>query len=632
MEKSNSSKTLSNGYQDLPSTKTYSRFHPSDVLHADSVSRISNYLLTNTNVIQLLAEHNAATSRSDPKNQHIKSNKRMLVRCITLDPDTLKICSPCAPAYRVIELHGSETYDELVGLVSRKFKFDDAPSKTLRSIQCHDTSETIQIVVDGDEAVCYFLERVDELRISVFVFENEKDRKTSAGVSVLLTSQFDPSAIPYHQPGPQRSSSPQNRDHRSDRASYDGSDADDSYAQPHRGRPPISRPERGSCQRSKSASPAKEGRYSFRDRNYQNDPREHECEGSEFSSHTASISPSSYHPHSSDQDQDSISIRGRTKADTPGYDYPICAESGQCDEEKEDGEIAALEVNGSLRGSPPEPISRAPNFSSGQSQTLRVSASSYNERQWGNDVGELLSNNQRNVYRGDNVSEARFCRVYISEAGKNQWVLYDVEKLRVRVDTSDRLHSTWDKVADELYDRTNRALANPTHVGRQRNLVLMVYMRVLPRPSDATIYNADGDVGILINPRSLERGSFRHTFVGADLVIEFRTMPGARIITRSTDIDARETTEGPKINRASHVGINLEAAVGRIDHPNYKAIQALCGALRSDPEAMDVRIEVARSQLTGGARKVLSYHGNWCQHDPALAAKISQEQIIRTNY
>ncbi|KAF3908356.1 hypothetical protein AA313_de0209190 [Arthrobotrys entomopaga] len=216
-----------------------------------------------------------------------------------------------------------------------------------------------------------------------------------------------------------------------------------------------------------------------------------------------------------------------------------------------------------------------------------------------------------------------------TEAGKNQWVLHDAEKLRVRVDTSDRLQSTWDKVADEVYDRTNKLSANHIHVGRQRNLVLMVYMRVLPRPSDSTIYNADGDVGILINPRSLERGFFRHTFVGEDLVIKFRTIPGSKFITRRTDADAPKTTEGPKVNRASHVGINLDAAVGRVDHPNYIAIQALCGVLKSEAGAMDVRIEVACAQLTRNARKALSYHGNWCQPDPSLADKISPKQIIR---
>ncbi|KAF3908259.1 hypothetical protein AA313_de0205116 [Arthrobotrys entomopaga] len=189
MERSNPSKSLNDGYQGFSSAGISNCFHPSELSHADLVPGISDYLL------KLLTEYKAVTSRSSSRNQDNRSKKQMLVRCITIDPNTLEVCSPLPPAYRVIEVHGNETYEEVVELVTRKFRLDDTPSKILRSIQCHDASESIQIIVDGDDAVRYFLEHVDELRMSVFAFDDGKvyisegeDRQLQSMLSLPPTS------------------------------------------------------------------------------------------------------------------------------------------------------------------------------------------------------------------------------------------------------------------------------------------------------------------------------------------------------------------------------------------------------------------------------------------------------------
>ncbi|EPS36612.1 hypothetical protein H072_9873 [Dactylellina haptotyla CBS 200.50] len=620
-----------------PLTPFGTTFHGLPNNGAFNMMQSSDIFLTKNQAMQLIAEtQKAAHATPNPLDVYQKPKRPMLARCITIDPATNEVWGPSA--YRVIEFNGDESYSQVIALVTSKLGFH-TPGKTLRSIQVHNEQGTTQIVVDSDEAVRYFmgmLQMDKDMRMSVYAIEKGgHDQRIKKSTSdTILTAQFDPSATTLYQRAQRQKSSPHRSTRRQDEESdsrsrsryrsrrressdYSSDDSDstdyESRRYHHRSRS-RGRPTRP---RSRSASPRyrdKANSYRQREYNLENDPKELN-RLNRGTSNTSRRVRSQTRSENYPQSTASASVVGTTKAETPGRQSSQALSSAKNDD-IEDGEIKTSVKDDSK-------LVQTPQHSS------RVAEDARNLRKPMYKIPRYRNNNHsKQLHRRSSSSDPKYnpddriCSLYLSPAGKNEYVVYKASHLRVRLEFADKLQKVWNPVADEVFERIGEEHPDSRYINREKALVFMLYMRIAPRPRDSSIYDADGDVGVLINSKALEPGSLRYTWMGDQLRLCFRNAPGSRFIKRSTKGDAHKDVGGPRVNGNCHVGVNLDdIPPERMKGNNFRAIRAFADILEAGEKVIDFVIEVGLGQLGKNAPIVLAAPGGFI-NDPTMSNEI----------
>ncbi|KAF3937447.1 hypothetical protein ABW19_dt0209127 [Dactylella cylindrospora] len=231
--------------------------------------------------------------------------------------------------------------------------------------------------------------------------------------------------------------------------------------------------------------------------------------------------------------------------------------------------------------------------------------------------------------------EPRFCKIWISEAGKDQWAYWDADHLRVRLAPSNRFQYTYNLVLDEIFPRVRTLEENPRWIPRIDGTVFMLYMRTAPPPEDSmnyanpykfyntryyhdmntdlfqpyhveSIYDADTDSGVLINLEGMQPGSFKWAWRRDSMILKFRTNPNAGFIVRYTDPAVHQDAPSHTRHRTNHIGVNYGfVPAERQNWQNWKAIKAVSDALESKEKHFDIIIRVSQSQMPSDAFEVI---------------------------
>ncbi|KAK6346746.1 hypothetical protein TWF696_006857 [Orbilia brochopaga] len=573
----------------------------------------------------------------------------LLARCIDINANTHKQCEPSA--YRVLELKGVETYPELVELVGDRLGFHKEPGRAVRSIQVHDESGVTQIVLDGDTALEYILgqlKRDVELRMTVYAIPNNTwydSNSRNAAADELARAAFDPSATPVYARGQnskdQENYNPYTNVHNGRASGYDDDHdiySHDSYERGRNHRPSITPPRQdsGACNRlsnpdrrrmSRSTSPQyrpDQGSYRQRDYGRENDPR-----GANAREMSGSV-PEKSEPRDSPMSPPRFASPIPGRQQTAAIDDP-----SRVDVDTEDVEIAgpARAVTPNTLAPSAEPIETrprtySPSRSHGGSRDKAVTKRPY-RRLPGFGRDNSIPGRDRPSQRSPSGpdpwwAKVRFCDLWISDAGKDNWSRYGGDHLRVRVSTSCAFQSTYDNVLNELFHRDLTVESRGRNVPRKPGFVFMLYMRILQRPLRGAPYEADGDVGVLINGKNIIPGSLKWNWDKEVLYLRFRINGDARVIHRQTPQGHPQDQGTPEANGNCNMGVNfLICPRERAQGKNWEAIQAMWSRLVLGKESEFI-IHCSRSQLTLDAWETIS------TYEQAEYAPISEFNVETT--
>ncbi|KAF3904723.1 hypothetical protein ABW20_dc0100460 [Dactylellina cionopaga] len=601
--------------------------HSSKKLHADD----SQYL-TKAQALNLITNTINGSS-----GQGLQKSVRVLVRWALTDPNTDDTGPPSA--YRVTKFKGDENYIETIEIVSDRLSFNRAPGKTLRSIQFHDEPGTTQVIIDNDESVKYVMDMLREganMRMTVYAIEDDlhgqQDGKRKL-VDAATSSTFDPSATPMYtrhrrfEDGESKNNSgfrdpegnDRNRrqDNRRTLSIYED-EGKSSHTPRGCGRERRRSPERRHVY-DRSASPRyREKPVSYRERDYD---RENDPKISRSNKQTTTIKDERDRDHARFEYSDSYdsprSIRAASNVDedwnveTPGYNYSHQDASGynneEGDDDIEDGEVLSINQGEASQAPLDKVPSKVTEENRGRQTNYGKAANHDNGRR---DVKPTRLAPKHPPGDDGNRPHGpgyRFCNVLFSEAGQEKWTKFSADHLRLRLCPAEKFQSGYSSILDELFERKPFADPNSRYVDREGGLVMMLYMRIAPRPADTSVYDANGDVGVLINLKALVKGSFRWTWKGEILSLRFRTDPAFAMIKRSTDSQVAQEVGGPAKNGTSHIAINIDnVPAARARQPNFRAIKALADSFDQKEKSFDVIFQVSRAQLPQDAYELMA--------------------------
>ncbi|KAJ6256924.1 hypothetical protein Dda_7807 [Drechslerella dactyloides] len=599
----------------------------------------------------------------------------LLARSINIDAITQEQSAPTA--FRVLELNGTEDHDQLIDLVGDRLGFHKPPGKVVRSIQVHDEFGVTQIILDSEEALAWTfgqLKKDRELRMTVYAVPNDTydsgSQNGSAGrilIDEITKALFDSSATPVYSRHRRSNDSDDKEDGRYSRASnvygmavdYDqrsytsyerGRERERSLTAERRGRDRHRSPSPGKCSsdiRRRSISP----RYrvypnSYRERGYDREvgrenntyiPNSKENEGpGNGNSGFATLTE----PRDSPISPAAPSLSYPSRAVTPGreqrqtvYDPTRIDINGDIEE----GEIANTAASApipahneqlNIKSSSPVIETRRHSQLLHQSQYIPRQREPFPKRQYRRLPGFGRDNNipgrerpsKPTGLRDEPWRNVRFCEMKVSPAGTGRWVPYEADHLRVRVCTSCGFQDTYDNVMNELFRKNYNSPSRGRNIPRDPGLVLMLYMRI-----KEPIYEADGDVGVLVNANSIVPGTLKWNWHDEALYLRFTTNGRAPAIQRETPPGFIQERGNPEKNGDCNVAINFRVCpVDRAKGDNWNAISAMWSRVQPIDQQFEFIIRVSRSQLTAEAWETIS------TYEKAEYAPLSEFEVKST--
>ncbi|KAF3903083.1 hypothetical protein ABW21_db0202729 [Orbilia brochopaga] len=566
----------------------------------------------------------ATSTHGNETRTDVQQNAKILFLARSVDIDIATGQQGAPGAYRVLELMGTETYAEVIVLLGVRLGFYKEMSRSISSIQIHDESEITQILFDNQTALEYFIGQLKcgvGLRMTIYAEHDNLDGAArnipeGAATAVELTDNYyDRATTPvyseHHRSHEQENNSHDAdfyhhettsiKDEGQDTFASDLMDTDQEYRRPITPDPETysrndQHPAATTRQRprSRSASPQNRGCAPYRLRDYDLEGKLRRVNengksraGREWRESPDSVmSPSSSYP--------STHRHAATVYDLSGVNLDV-----------EDGETA-----GTTRASS---LARRTRHRGPQDKRALTKRVPHRVPGFGRDNN--IPDRERPSEKPKTGPEPwwmkeRFCDVRMSDVGKEVWKHYNGDHLKIRVSTSCAFQSTWDNVLDELFHRDLSFEYRSRNVPRKPGFVLMLFMRINQRPKPGAAYEADGDVGVMINGKNIVPGTLKWNWEMEALFLRFRVNGAARVIHRQTRNDYKQDVGTPEANGDCNVAVNFHICPNnRKDGKTWEAIEAVWKQLGLGKETEFI-VRCSRSQLAQDAWDTIStYEG-----------------------